>query len=161
MHSMFGAQFLPWSKSNLKAEIELHTKHWTIDSDLLQLTYWVWCRNDSFRAATTTGIDVARGAKGAMAYQARNQLWTPGVAKNILKGAQVFSTTSNSFKLCPTRFSRGEEKFCRGAKPHAPLWLRTCGPPQISSISCRFVLGKAMSQIKCCCSLKVRKFGTY
>jgi len=44
IHSMFGAQFPPWSRSNLKTEIELFTKHWTIFSDLLQLTYWVWYR---------------------------------------------------------------------------------------------------------------------
>jgi len=53
--------------------------------------------------------------------QARNQLGTPGVAKSFLIGAQVFSTTSNSFQLCPTHFSRGGEKYCRwGEAPPAP-----------------------------------------
>jgi len=44
--------------------------------------------------------------------QARNQLGTPG-------GAQIFSTMSNSFKLYPTHFSMGGEKFSRGCE--APM----------------------------------------
>jgi len=46
--------------------------------------------------------------------QARNQLWVPRGAKSFLRGAHIFCTVSNSFKLCPTHFSRGEEKFYRG-----------------------------------------------
>jgi len=48
--------------------------------------------------------------------QARNQLGIPGRAKSFLGGAQIFQNMSNSFKLCPTHFSR---KKCRG----------TPGPP--------------------------------
>jgi len=40
----------------------------------------------------------------------RNQLGTPGGAKSFLRGAQNFQTMSNSFKLCPTQFSRGDKK---------------------------------------------------
>ena len=57
--------------------------------------------------------------------QARNQFGTPGGAKNFLRGVQYFWTMSNSFKWCPTHFSRGGKKFSRGSKP--PLlspWLR-------------------------------------
>jgi len=36
------------------------------------------------------------------------------VAKSVLRGAQNFQTTSNSFQLYPTEFSRGGEKVCRG-----------------------------------------------
>jgi len=35
MHSIFGAKFLPWRKSNLITDIELYTKHRKIVSDLL------------------------------------------------------------------------------------------------------------------------------
>jgi len=55
-------------------------------------------------------------------YQARNQLGTPGGAKSFLRVAQIFQTMSNAFKLCPTYFSRGGEKFSRGLRPPcAPL----------------------------------------
>jgi len=48
--------------------------------------------------------------------QARNQLGSPGMAKSILRRAQSFSNycISNSFQLCPTAFSTGGEKVCRG-----------------------------------------------
>jgi len=49
--------------------------------------------------------------------QARNQPGTPGGAKSFLRGAQIFWTVSNSFKLCPTNFSRGVENFSRRASP--------------------------------------------
>jgi len=39
--------------------------------------------------------------------QARNQLGTPGGAKSLLRGVQIFWTVSNNFKLYPTHFSRG------------------------------------------------------
>jgi len=42
--------------------------------------------------------------------QACNQLGTPGGAKSFPRGAQIFKTMSNSFKLCPTHFSGGEAK---------------------------------------------------
>jgi len=45
--------------------------------------------------------------------QARNQLRTPGGAKSFLRGVRTFWTMSNSFKLYPTHFSRGGEKFSR------------------------------------------------
>ena len=53
--------------------------------------------------------------------QARNQRSTPGEAKSFLRGAQIFWTMSNSFKRCPTHFSRGGEKFPRVLWPP---WLR-------------------------------------
>jgi len=46
--------------------------------------------------------------------QARNQLGTPGGAKSFLRGAHIFCTMSDIFKLYPTNFSRGGEKFSRG-----------------------------------------------
>ena len=47
--------------------------------------------------------------------QARNQLGNgaPGGAKCFLRGAQIFKTMCNSFKLFSIHFSRGQ-KFCRG-----------------------------------------------
>ena len=39
--------------------------------------------------------------------QARNQLGIPGGAKSFLRGAQIFLTLPNSFKLCPTHFPGG------------------------------------------------------
>jgi len=47
--------------------------------------------------------------------QARNQLGIPGGAKSFLRGGQIFWIVSNSFKLCPTHFSRGTSP---------PPWLR-------------------------------------
>jgi len=47
----------------------------------------------------------------------RNQLGTPGGAKSFPRGAQMFRTMSNIFKLCPTHFSSGGENFCRGLSP--------------------------------------------
>jgi len=48
--------------------------------------------------------------KKASGYsQARNQLGTPGRANSFLRGAQTFWTMSNSFKQCPTHFSRRGE----------------------------------------------------
>jgi len=44
--------------------------------------------------------------------QARYQLETLGGAKSFLRGAQIFQTMSNGFKLRPTYFSRWGEKFC-------------------------------------------------
>ena len=40
--------------------------------------------------------------------QARNQLGIPRGAKSFLRGAQIFYTISNRFKLRPKHFSRGE-----------------------------------------------------
>ena len=53
-------------------------------------------------------------------YQACNQLRRLGGAKSFLRGP-IFSTVSNSFKLCPTHFSRGAKKFSGGFAPPAPL----------------------------------------
>jgi len=55
--------------------------------------------------------------------QARNQLGTPGGAKSFLRGAPIFWAMSNIFKLYPTHFSRGGEKYSTGA---SPLWLWAC-----------------------------------
>ena len=41
--------------------------------------------------------------------QARNQLVTPGGAKSVLRGDQIFKTISIGFELCP--FFQGGEKF--------------------------------------------------
>jgi len=43
--------------------------------------------------------------------QARNQLGAPEGVKSFLRGAQIFWTMSNSFKRCPTHFSRGAKIF--------------------------------------------------
>jgi len=43
--------------------------------------------------------------------QARNQRGTPGGAKSFQRRAKIFWTMSNSFKRCPTHFSREGEKF--------------------------------------------------
>ena len=49
--------------------------------------------------------------------QASNQLGTPGGAKSFLRGAEIFWTMSNIFKLCPTHFFQNiSNKFSRGAK---------------------------------------------
>jgi len=57
--------------------------------------------------------------------QARNQIGTPGGAKSFLRGAQIFGTMSNIFKLCPTHFTRGGENFSRRASPFLRNpWLR-------------------------------------
>jgi len=54
--------------------------------------------------------------------QARNQLGTPGGAKIFLRGAQIFLTMSNSFKIYPTNFSRGAKNILGGAStPASPL----------------------------------------
>ena len=46
--------------------------------------------------------------------QARNQLGTPGGAKSFLRGAHIFCTMSDIFKLYPTRFFRVGGNFSRG-----------------------------------------------
>jgi len=51
---------------------------------------------------------------GKTRLQARNQLGTPGGAKSCPRGAQIFWTLSNTFKLCPTHFSSGGVKICLG-----------------------------------------------
>jgi len=43
--------------------------------------------------------------------QARNKLGTPEGAKKFVRGAQIFWTMSNSFKLYATHFSRGWRKI--------------------------------------------------
>ena len=49
--------------------------------------------------------------------QARNQLGAPGGAKWFPRGAEIFWTMSNIFKLCPTHFSRGAKIFLGGIRP--------------------------------------------
>jgi len=51
--------------------------------------------------------------------QARKQLGSPGGTKSFPRGAQIFLTMSNIFKLCPTHFSSRGEYFSRGS--FAPL----------------------------------------
>jgi len=55
--------------------------------------------------------------------QVRNRLGTPGVSKSFLKGAQIFQSVSNSFKLCPKRFFQGWQKVLQG-------WLLPLGQPE-------------------------------
>jgi len=52
-------------------------------------------------------------ARPIRAKQAHNQLGTPGVAKSFLRGARIFETLSNIFKLCPTHFCRGVKTILR------------------------------------------------
>jgi len=42
--------------------------------------------------------------------QARNQLGTPGGAKSFLRGAHIFCTMSDIFKLYPTHVNRPNNK---------------------------------------------------
>ena len=46
--------------------------------------------------------------------QACNQLRTPGGVESFLRVAQISQTMPNTFKLCPTYFSRGEKDFLGG-----------------------------------------------
>ena len=61
-------------------------------------------------------------------------VFTPGLwpacgtrrVEEFSEGAQIFWTMSNSFKLCPTHFSKGGAKnVLRGLRPFWPPWLRT------------------------------------
>jgi len=61
---------------------------------------------------------IALNTKHQRSKQARNQLGTPGGVKSFPRGAHIFSTMSNIFKLYPTHFPGG------GLCPHAPPWLR-------------------------------------
>jgi len=64
--------------------------------------------------------------------QARNQLGTPGGAKSFPRGAQLFLTMSNNFKLCSTHFSRGDKKILGGLWVSSPLRPVVTGLVQIS-----------------------------
>jgi len=74
--------------------------------------------------------------------------------KSFLRGAQIFWTASNSFKLCPTHFSRRGENFSRGTSPPcAPHWLRAWWSEQrgrgflrefIFNISCLRILNRRL-----------------
>jgi len=57
--------------------------------------------------------------------QAHNKLGTPGGVKSFLGGAQIF-WTSNSFKQCPTHFSRGAKIFLGR---DSPPWSQACRYP--------------------------------
>jgi len=72
---------------------------------------------DSFCTVSLQKLDDKIDADFVHLTQARNQLGTPGGAKSFLRGAQIFLTMSNSFKLCPTHLSREGEKFSRGVSP--------------------------------------------
>ena len=61
-----------------------------------------------------------------MSKQARKQLGTPGVAKSFLRGPQIFQTVSTGFQLCPTDFSMGGKKVCRGGFAPYPLVTGLC-----------------------------------
>jgi len=54
--------------------------------------------------------------------QGRSQFGTPGRAKSFLRRSQIFWTMSNTFKPCPTHFSKGGENFSREVLP-------PCAPP--------------------------------
>jgi len=63
----------------------------------------------------------------------RNQLETPGGAKSFLRGAQIFLTVSNSFKLYAAHFSREGENLSRGG--FSPLRPSGYGPGCAACIS--------------------------
>jgi len=73
MHWMFGkhtcvrVQFLRWSKSNLKTEIEWPSNHWTIVADLLILVSLL-IKDDSIREAST-GADPASKFRGGRDFR--------------------------------------------------------------------------------------------
>ena len=80
--------------------------------------------NHHHNLAAVTSFLRPRFAWAAHVYvtQARNQLGTPGGAKSFPRGAQIFWTMSNIFKLCPKHLSRGSEKFAPpGYGPDATL----------------------------------------
>jgi len=66
-------------------------------------------------------------ARPIRAKQDRNQLGTPGVAKSFLRGAEIFLTLSNIFKLCPIDFSRVGEKIFRRGRPHRATLVTVLG----------------------------------
>ena len=75
--------------------------------------------------------------------QALNQLGTPGGARSFQIGSQIFWTTANSFKRCPTHFSRGAKNFLEGASsPLRPPGYGPCSKQgyHIPSLFLRFVL---------------------
>jgi len=61
--------------------------------------------------------------------QARNQLGTLGGVRSRPRGAQIFLTLSNSFKLCATYISRGAKIFQGGLAPlsYRPTTTYQCG----------------------------------
>ena len=62
-------------------------------------------------------IDDCMVIRHAYCRQARNRLGTPVRVMSFPKEAQIFWNMSNIFKLWPTHFSRGSEKFSRGFSP--------------------------------------------
>ena len=113
-------RLFPQAKSRKRKTSNLHlrknrvVRSWsflsTRPSRLLAILVWIVCL--SWRPASASEHD----------NQARNQLGTPGGAKSFLRGVQIFWTLSNIFKLYPTHFSRGGEKFYRELRP-------PCAPP--------------------------------
>jgi len=79
-----------------------------------------------FPTSALVGVTVVWSFGHNVCDQVRNQLGTPGGAKSFPRGAQIFWTMSNIFKLCPTHFSRWGENFLGGLRPPAPPWLRAC-----------------------------------
>ena len=83
----------------------------------------------SYKLRSSHWLDALHGSQHTLraecfmrSYQARNQLGTLGGAQSFLRGTQIFETMPNSFKICPTHFSRGGEKFSRrGFAPLRPL----------------------------------------
>ena len=70
----------------------------SMGKDLREQIYEDFCSSPALAIDESTDI------------QARNQLETPGGEKSFLRRAQIFWTTSNSFKLYPTHFFRGGRK---------------------------------------------------
>jgi len=69
---------------------------------------------------------LSQTSRYATEQQDRKQLGTPGRAKSFLRGAQMFWTMSNGFKICSAHFSRGGKKFFAS-------WLRACWAVDITA----------------------------
>ena len=99
---------MPETRILKKLELLLH-------SNTVELAYFVTSRGLQKSDDLGEATNYAAGENYHRSSQVRNQLRTPGGAKSFLRGAQIFWTVSNSFKLCPTNFSREGEYFSRGA----------------------------------------------
>ena len=85
--------------------------------------WWTW-RNQSCLSENPQLLIVDSTA--LTYHQTRNQFGAPGGAKSFPRRAQIFCTMPNTFKLCPTHFSRGAKMFLGGGL--RPLRLPWLGP---------------------------------
>ena len=100
----------------------LQYKSWIgFESEKFKSFYWHLEKSQSNSMTPTAMITISKYQR--CAWQAGNELWTPGGAKSSLRGAQIFWTVSNHFKLVQHIFPGGE-KFSRGVSPPlCPPWL--------------------------------------